>query len=103
MSARPPDMSTKFPAYSLPSVVPIRPPSPHSGEPGNLANTLIAPVGRELILRNPAPSKDSSTIKLVKNVIAKIDKENSHLTTLPVDVLGTGNSSRDANSCLCYI
>ena len=103
MSARPPDMSTKLPDYSLPSVVPIRPPSPLSEEPGNLANTLITPVGCELILRNPAPLKDSSTLKLVKDVIAKISKENTHLHALPVDVLGTGNSSKDANSCLCYI
>src|ERR1700676_3919877 len=45
MSNSPPGTPTKLPAYSLPSVAPIRPPSPLSGEPGNLANALIAPVG----------------------------------------------------------
>jgi hypothetical protein len=28
--------------------------------------------------------------------------ENCHLSALPLDIIGTGNSSRDAGSHICY-
>ena len=89
------DTSMKLPAYSLPSVTPICPPSPLSGETGNLVNALIVPAGCELIVQNPAPSQGSSTLKLVKDVVVKIGMESPHLSALPLNVIGTGNSSRD--------
>ena len=103
MNTRPPDMPTKLPAYSHPSTKPIHPPSPLSGEPGSLVNTLIVPVGCELIIQNPNPSKDASTLKLIKYVVAKIIMESPHLANLPLDVLGSGNASRDISSYFCYI
>jgi len=93
----------KLPAYSLHSITPIRPPSPLSGEAGNLTNAPITPVRCKLILQNPTLLKDSPTLKLVKDAIAKISMEDPHLATLPVNVLSTGNSSRDPSSSFCYI
>ena len=60
---------------------------------------LIAPAGCELI----PPSKDSSTVKLVKDAVAKIGMESPHLAALLLDVVGTGSVSRDANSYFCYV
>src|SRR5882762_1869072 len=103
MNGLPPDSLIKLPTYTPPSISPICPPSPLSEEPGSLANALIAPAGCKLIVRNPTPSQDSSTIKLVKNTVAKICMENPHLATLPLDVVGTGSPSRDANTYFCYV
>ena len=102
MNSRTPRSPIKLPTYTPPSISPIRPPSPLSEGPGSLADALIAPAGCELILRNPTPSQDVSTIKLVKNAIAKISMETPDLAMLPLDVIGTGSPSRDSNSYYCY-
>jgi hypothetical protein len=103
MNTRPPDSPIKLPAYAPPSISLICPPSPLSEEPGSLANAIIAPAGCKLILQNPTISQDISTFKLVKNAVAKISMETPHLATLPLDVVGTGNPSRDANTYYCYV
>ena len=103
MNGRPPDSPIKLPAYASPSISPIRPPSPLTKEGGSLANALIAPAGCELIVRSPTPSQGTSTVKLVKDAIAKICMENPHLADLPLDVVGTGSPSRDASTYYCYV
>jgi hypothetical protein len=93
----------RLPDYALPSVTSIRPPFPLSEKPGGLTNALIAPVGCELIIQNPNPSQDLSMLKLVKDTISKIGMENPHLSELPLDAVGTGNTSRNMSSYFCYI
>src|SRR5882762_11011269 len=103
MNIHPLNTPNKLPAYTLPSITPIRPPSPLSREPGTLANAIVALAGCELIVRNPNPSPESPMLKLVKDALAKIGMESPHLAMLPLDAVSTGNTNRDANMYFCYI
>ena len=103
MKPRPPDSPTKLPSYSAPSLNPIRPPSPLTGNPDDPLNSFVAPAGCELILRNPNKAADGSTIKLVKDALTSISASVADVRDLPLDVVGTGSPARDANLSYCYV
>ena len=103
MSSRPPDSPTKLPSYSAPSLNPIRPPSPLTGDPDDPLNSFVAPAGCELILRNPDKAIDGSTIKLVKAALADISAKVDELRGLPLTVVSTGSAGRDSNLSYCYV
>lgn len=103
MSSRPPDSPTKLPSYSAPSLNPIRPPSPLTGDPDDPLNSFVAPAGCELILRNPDKAIDGSTIKLVKAALADISAKVDEVRGLPLTVVSTGSAGRDSNLSYCYV
>ena len=72
MNTCPPDSPTKLPSYSAPSLNPIRPPSPLTGNLDDPLNSFVTPAGCELILRNPNKAADGSTIKIIKAALASI-------------------------------
>src|SRR5882762_5316210 len=103
MNTRPPDSPTKLPSYTAPSLSPIRPPSPLTGNLDDPVNSFVAPAGCELILRNPDKATDGSTIKLVKAAIADISANKEDVKDLPLTVIGTGSIAKDSNLSYCYI
>src|SRR5882762_492695 len=103
MNTRPPDSPTKLPSYTAPSLSPIRPPSPLTGNLDDPVNSFVAPAGCELILRNPDKATDGSTIKLVKAAIADISANKEDVKDLPLTVIGTGSIAKDSNLSYCYV
>ena len=103
MNSRPPDSPTKLPSYTAPSLSPIRPASPLTGDPDDSFNSFIAPAGCELILQNPNKSTDGSTIQLVKKALADIIANKANVKNLPLAVIGTGSPAKDANLSYCYV
>jgi hypothetical protein len=103
MNERLPDSPTKLPSYSAPSLNPIRPPSPLTGNIDDSLNSFVAPARCKLILRNPNKASNGSTIKLVKAALASISTNETDIKDLPLDVVGTGNLARDFNLSYCYV
>ena len=98
-----PDSPTKLPSYSALSLSPIFPPSPLTENPDNPLNLFIAPARCELILRTPNKAADESTIKHVKDALMSISTNVADIRDLPLDVVGTGSPTWDANLSYCYI
>src|ERR1700683_291471 len=98
-----PDSPTKLPSYSAPSLDPICPPSPLTGNVDDLLNSFIAPAGWELMLRNPNNATNAFTIKPVEAAIAHISMNKSDVKDLPIDVVSTGNPARDSSLSYCYV
>ena len=102
MNTHSPGSPTKLPAYSAPSLNPIRPPSPLTGDTDYPLSSFVAPTGCELILRNPNKASDGSTLKLAKAAMKNIASNNVEFQNLLLDVIGTGNPARDSNLSYCY-
>ena len=103
MNSRPPESLTKLPLYTAPSLNPIRPPSPLTGNPDDSLNSFVAPAGCELILHNPNKSSDGSTIRLVKKALADISANKADVKDLPLAIVDTGSPAKDANLSYCYV
>jgi hypothetical protein len=103
MNTCPPDSPTKLPSYSAPSLNPIHPPSPLTGNLDDPLNSFVAPAGCELIFRNPNKAADGSTIAIVKATLASISMNGTDIEDLPLKVVGTGNPARDSNLSYCYV
>src|SRR6202790_3035477 len=102
MNKRPPDSPTKLPSYSAPSLNPIRPPSPLTGNPDDSLNSFITPAGCKLILHNPNKGTNGSTIKLIKAALMDIITNKANVKDLPLDVVGTGSIMKGSNLSYCY-
>src|ERR1700683_4482301 len=103
MNSRPPESPTKLPSYTTPSLNPIQPPSPLTGNPDDSLNSFVAPAGCKLILCNPNKSTDGSTIRLVKKALADISANKTNVKDLPLAIVGTGSPAKDVNLFYCYV
>ena len=88
--------------FLCPVLEPHFPPSPLTGNIDDRLSLFIAPAGYKLILHNTNKATDSSTIKLVKPYLPVSAKPNEH-QYLPLNIVGTGNLTRDTNLSYCYV
>src|ERR1700683_4757292 len=98
-----PNSPTKLPSDSAPSLNPIHPPSPLTGNPDDPLNSFVAPAGCKLILRNPNKGTNGVTIKLVKAALTDIITNKADVKDLPLDIVGTGSIIKDSNLSYCYV
>src|ERR1700683_5125709 len=99
MAARP-ISPMKLPSYRLPAIVRACTPSPPPTS-GSINNTLIAPLGCELIIREIIPTQMHSTVSQVKAAVDNIQSMNNDLSTFPIKI--DGSSGKETLSTFCYI
>jgi hypothetical protein len=95
-----PTSPTKLPSYHLPAITRAHTPSPPP-TPGSVNNTLIAPLGCELIICDIIPTQTHSAVAQVKAAVDNIQSMNNDLSAFPIKIEGSGG--KETLSTFCYI
>src|SRR5882762_3565323 len=98
MAARP-TSPTKLPLYRLPAIARARTPSPPPSH-GSVNNTLIAPLGCELIIREIMPTHTHAAVSQLKVVVDNVQSMNNDLSAFPIKI--EGSSGKETLSTFCY-